>query len=47
MLYSKANPPMVCMMTNSTCYKNTTTMSPVGVLWHSTGVYNTSIRRYV
>ena len=27
---------MVCMMTQSTCYKGTSKMKPVGVLWHST-----------
>lgn len=47
MLYTKVNPPMQCMMTNSTCYKNTTTMSPVGVLWHSTGANNPWLKRYV
>lgn len=36
-----------CMMTNSTCYKGTTTGKPVGVLWHDTGAGNPNIKRYV
>lgn len=47
MKYSKTNPPLVCMMTQSTCYKDTRTMTPKGVLWHSTGANNPTLRRYV
>lgn len=47
MKYSENNKPLVCMMTNSTCYNGTTTGIPVGILWHSTGANNTTIRRYV
>lgn len=47
MKYSESNKPLVCMMTQSTCYKGTTTMSPKGVLWHSTGANNPTIKRYV
>ena len=47
MKYSKSNPPLVCMMTQSTCYKGTTTMTPKGVLWHSTGANNPTLKRYV
>lgn len=47
MKYSKSNKPIVCMMTQSTCYKGTEEMKPVGVLWHSTGANNPSIARYV
>lgn len=47
MKYSKQNPPLVCMMTNSTCYKSTHTMTVKGVLWHSTGANNSNLRRYV
>lgn len=47
MKYSKNNPPIVCMQTNSTCYKNTTVMIPRGVLWHDTGAGNPNISRYV
>lgn len=47
MKYSEKNPPLVCMQTNSTCYKGTKTQTPVGVLWHSTGANNPKISRYV
>lgn len=47
MKYNTNNKPLVCMMTNSTCYKGTKTMKPVGVLWHSTGANNPNLRRYV
>lgn len=47
MKYTEANPPLVCMMTNSTCYLQTRTMTPKGVLWHSTGANNPNLKRYV
>lgn len=47
MKYSNNNKPLVCMMTQSTCYKGTTTMTPRGVLWHSTGANNPWLKRYV
>lgn len=47
MKYSESNKPLICMMTNSTCYKGTTVGVPVGILWHSTGANNTSLKRYV
>lgn len=47
MKYSKTNPPLTCMMTQSTCYKGTKTMKVLGVLWHSTGANNPNLRRYV
>lgn len=47
MKYSDSNKPLVCMMTNSTCYKQTRTMTPKGVLWHSTGANNPNLKRYV
>ena len=47
MKYSNNNKPLVCMMTQSTCYKGTSVMTPKGVLWHSTGANNPSIKRYV
>ena len=47
MKYSEKNKPLVCMQTNSDCYKGTTTIKPVGVLWHSTGANNKTIKRYV
>lgn len=34
-------------MTNSTCYKKTKKMNIKGVLWHSTGSNNKTIKRYV
>ena len=47
MKYSKSNPPLVCIMNNSTCYKGTSTMSVKGILWHSTGANNPNLKRYV
>lgn len=48
MKYSKSNPPIVCMMTQSTCYRQTTRPMPIrGVLWHSTGANNPNVKRYV
>ena len=39
--------PYVCMMTNSTCYKNTKEMKVKGILWHDTGCNNPWLSRYV
>ena len=47
MKYTDKNPPIVCMQTNSTCYKNTRKMEVKGILWHSTGSNNPYIKRYV
>ena len=47
MKYTSSNKPMVCMMTNSTCYKQTTKFVPLGILWHCTGANNPELRRYV
>lgn len=47
MKYTDAKPPMVCMMTQSNCYKNTSKMKPLGILWHTTGANNPSLKRYV
>ena len=47
MKYSSNNKPFECMMTQSTCYKETEEMKIVGVLWHSTGVNNPNLKRYV
>lgn len=47
MKYSTSNKPLVCMQTNSTCYKGTSTMTVKGVLWHSTGANNPTLKRYV
>jgi hypothetical protein len=47
MKYSASNKPLVCMQTQSTCYKGTSKMTVKGVLWHSTGANNPNLRRYV
>ena len=47
MKYNSSNPPLVCMQTNSTCYKQTYTIAPKGILWHSTGANNPTLKRYV
>ena len=47
MKYSEKNKPIVCMMTQSTCYKGTRKMDVKGVLWHSTGANNPWLKRYV
>ena len=47
MKYSSSNKPLVCMQTQSTCYKDTRTMTPKGILWHSTGANNPALKRYV
>lgn len=47
MKYSDSNPPLQCIMTNSTCYKSTGKMQVKGILWHSTGANNTTLKRYV
>ena len=47
MKYSENNKPVVCMMTQSTCYKGTGKMQVKGVLWHSTGANNPTLKRYV
>lgn len=47
MKYNENNKPLVCMQTQSTCYKGTSTMQVKGVLWHSTGANNPTLKRYV
>lgn len=47
MKYNSNNKPLVCMLTNSTCYKGTNKMKVKGVLWHSTGANNPLVSRYV
>ena len=41
------NKPLVCMQTNSTCYKQTRQQTPLGILWHDTGANNPTLKRYV
>lgn len=47
MKYSSSNKPLVCMQTQSTCYKGTGKMTIKGILWHSTGANNPTLKRYV
>ena len=47
MKYNNTNKPLICMMTNSTCYKGTGRMAVKGVLWHCTGANNPWLKRYV
>ena len=47
MKYNDRNKPLQCFMTQSTCYKGTTKMAVKGVLWHSTGANNPTLKRYV
>ena len=47
MKYNEKNKPLVCMMTQSTCYKGTRKFTPKGVLWHSTGANTPNLKRYV
>ena len=47
MKYNNTNKPLICMMTNSTCYKKTGRMAVKGILWHSTGANNPWLKRYV
>lgn len=47
MKYTDSNPPLVCMMKQSTCYKGTTKGVPVGILWHDTAGGNPNLCRYV
>ena len=47
MKYSDKNQPIKCIMTQSVCYKETSKMSILGVLWHSTGANNPTVKRYV
>lgn len=47
MKYNSNNKPLVCMQTQSTCYKGTSKMTPKGILWHSTGANNPTLKRYV
>ena len=46
MKYSNIQTPIVCMMTNSTCYKGTYRFTPKGILWHCTGANNPNLWRY-
>ena len=45
--YTENNQPLVCLMTNSTCYLSTKNMIPKGIVWHSTGMNNAYLYKYV
>lgn len=48
MKYNSTNKPLVCMQTHSDCYTRTNkSMTVKGVLWHSTGANNPTLKRYV
>ena len=47
MKYSSSNPPLVCLQTQSTCYKETRKMTVKGILLHSTGANNPNLKRYI
>ena len=47
MKYSEKNKPLVCMQTQNPCYKGTKKMTVKGILWHSTGANNPTLKRYV
>ena len=47
MKYNSSNKPLVCMQTQSKCYKETRIMKVLGILWHSTGANNKNLKRYV
>ena len=47
MKYNTLNAPIVCMQTESKCYKDTHPMTVKGILWHSTGANNPNVARYV
>lgn len=47
MKYNLNNKPLICIQTQSTCYKQTQKMTIKGVLWHSTGANNPNIKRYI
>lgn len=47
MKYTAENVPLLCIQSESACYKNTSPMTVRGVLWHSTGANNPTLKRYV
>lgn len=48
MKYTNENPPLKCLMRQSTCYKGTYFMNNIkGILVHSTGANNPNLKRYV
>lgn len=47
MKYTAANPPLQCFMRQSSWYKGAGSVEVKGVLWHSTGANNPTLKRYV
>lgn len=47
MKYTDKNPPIQCFMRQSSWYKGAGTVPVRGVLWHSTGANNATLKRYV
>lgn len=47
MKYTTQNPPMKCFMRQSSWYKGAGTVAIRGILWHSTGANNPTLKRYV
>ena len=47
MKYDANHAPLVCMQTESACYRGTKPMTVRGVLWHSTGANNPRLSRYI
>lgn len=47
MKYNNTNKPIICMQSQSTCYRGTKPMDVWGILWHSTGANNPNLSRYI
>lgn len=47
MKYSKTNKPVMCMQTQSKCYKNTSTMEIKGILWQSINTNDVELKNYI
>lgn len=47
MKYNPSNPPIICMQTQSDCYKSGQRHIVRGILFHSTAANNPNIKRYV
>lgn len=47
MKYSNTNPPLQCFIRQSSWYQRAGKVKIKGVLWHSTGAPNTTLKRYV
>lgn len=47
MKYNKTNKPVMCMQTQSKCYKNTSTMEIKGILWQSINTNDVELKNYI